>query len=217
MPIAYIVGAQEFYGRTFVVTPEVLIPRPSTEALIDGALRMLRGDAIVDLDADTGICIIGRRKTLHHSDAMVVDVGTGSGIIAVTLACEEPRLRCVGIDISGPALKIATQNAQRHHVENRTTWKKGLLLEPMADVDRPFFVVSNPPYIPDGTALPADVFNFEPHSALFAGDDGLSIIRPLLASALRHPSCLGFILECRTDQRPAIESIIEENSATMRS
>lgn len=151
-PTAYILGRREFWGRDFMVSPSVLIPRPETELIVDEALAIL-----------TGAGGLGR----------VADVGTGSGCIGVSIAADVPSIRLVATDISRDALLVAQANAARHGVLDRTTIVATSYLD---GVDGPFdLIVSNPPYIKDGDkpALSRQVAGYEPHVALFGGADGL--------------------------------------------
>ena len=158
-PVALITGSREFWGRDFAVTRDTLVPRPETELIVEEALRWLPDRA-----------------------STAIDVGTGSGCLAVTLAAERPRDRVVATDISHEALLVARGNAQRHHVEDRLTLIRtdlvdGLLMK--ADL-----IVSNPPYVPniDAWRLPIDVARYEPATALFGGPDGMTVIERLLAT-----------------------------------
>lgn len=163
-PLPYLIGSIEFYGLEFEVTPEVLIPRPETETLVDLA--------------------VARRP------ASVVDVGTGSGCIAISLATCLPKVVTYGIDISSAALAVARRNAERHGVSSRVRLMAGDVLSPRpGPVD---LIVANPPYIPTGecASLPASIRDYEPQLALDGGPDGLAIIRRLLFQApavLRGP------------------------------
>ena len=162
-PVAYIRGVQEFWGRQFVVTPSVLIPRPETELLVEEALRVLGG----------------------QSDATVLDVGTGSGCIAITLALECPSAVVYAVDISSRALAVARENAARHHVEDRVRLIEGAYVAGTPDqID---LMVSNPPYVAehDRTGLAPEVRDYEPAIALFGGDDGWRDIRRIVQSAAR--------------------------------
>jgi release factor glutamine methyltransferase len=161
-PVAYIIGRREFWGRDFAVTPAVLVPRPETEIIVEEALDQARGGAA------TGI---------------IVDVGTGSGCLAVTLAIEFPRARVVATDISPAALEVARRNAERHGVAARIAFLEADVLEGTGV--RADLIVSNPPYVPETEAgsLPPDVARYEPHPALFGGADGLDVIRRLFAAA----------------------------------
>lgn len=156
-PVAYILGHRDFYGRRFEVTRDVLIPRPDTETLVEHALEQIPLDA----------------------SCRVVDVGTGSGAIAVTLAAERPVASIRGTDISEAALKVAARNAVTHGVSERVDFELVDLFRPDETYD---LVVSNPPYIAsaDMEALQDEVRLHEPSSALEAGEDGLDVIRELL-------------------------------------
>jgi release factor glutamine methyltransferase len=173
-PVAYITETREFYGRPFHVTPSVLIPRPETEGLIDEALKLRR----------------------HNSRPLIVDVGTGSGCIAVTLALEWPDSRVVATDISTAALDVARSNARAldaSSVEFVQVSADEFVPAHFTSVD---LVVSNPPYVPerDRQSLPADVREFEPHTALFAGADGLDLIRLLIPAAAKSLARGGILL-----------------------
>jgi len=156
-PVAYITGRREFWGLELEVSPDVLIPRPETELLVERALR--------EVDR------LGARR--------VLDIGTGSGCIAVVLAHERPSLRIVATDISERAVRVATRNALRHGVGDRVTFIHTAGVIHVGPID---LVVSNPPYIPEGDArtLMRDVVDFEPHVALFTTGDGLAVIRATL-------------------------------------
>jgi release factor glutamine methyltransferase len=161
-PMQYIVGETEFYGLPFRVTPDVLIPRPETEHLVETVIEL----------AD-------RFKTPR-----IVDVGTGSGAIAVALASHLKGAAITAIDISAMALAVARQNAEMNGVLQRIDLAEGDLLEPVAE--RQFeIVVSNPPYVPeiDRATLSVEVRDHEPAIALFAGGDGLDIYRRLIPAS----------------------------------
>jgi release factor glutamine methyltransferase len=159
-PTQHITGRQEFWGRDFQVTPEVLIPRPETEHVIEAALE-LASDA--------------RR---------VVDIGTGSGAIAVTLALELPEVRVFATDISEAALRIARENA--HRLNACATFVLGDLSECFRD-EAFDLVVSNPPYVPasDRANIQREVREHEPAIALYGGEDGLEVYRRLIPEAAR--------------------------------
>lgn len=158
-PVAYITGHREFWGRDFVVTPDVLIPRPETEIIVEVALA--------ECDPSRPLRIL--------------DVGTGSGCLAVTLAAELPASRVIATDIAVAALEVARQNARRHDVHPRISFVLTDLLHSLAG---PFdAIVSNPPYVPSSAALPPDVALYEPAAALFAGADGLDALRRLIPAA----------------------------------
>ncbi|MGG1552484.1 peptide chain release factor N(5)-glutamine methyltransferase [Paenibacillus ferrarius] len=178
-PVQYILGEQDFYGLPFEVGPAVLIPRPETELLVEAVLR--EGSRLFPQGAP-----------------LLADVGTGSGIIPVTIAHARPDWRVAASDISAAALEMAQLNAQRHGVAARVEWLEGDLLEPyIARGLAPDMVVSNPPYIPDGDlpALMPEVRLYEPHTALFGGVEGLDLYRRLVAQLPqlpRIPTLVGF-------------------------
>lgn len=163
-PVAYILGRREFYGRAFAVSRDVLVPRPETEHLVDAALAFAK----------------------ERAEVTVLDVGTGSGIIAVTLALELPAARVTAVDLSAAALAVARQNAQTLGASVRLV--EADLLSGFSESERFDLIVSNPPYVAQREAkeLDADVRDFEPHLALFGGEDGLAVIRRLLEQAKAH-------------------------------
>jgi len=203
-PIAYIIGEKEFYGRKFKVDKRVLIPRPATETLIDEIKYLSKNNFEIDspriTQADNEIVIASHIKdyslsTTHYP--LIVDVGTGSGCIAVTLALEIPDVKIIATDISDGALEVAKQNAELHDTSDRVTFSKCNLLP---DISEPFLIVSNPPYIPDDEKLMEDVIKFEPHGALFGGEDGMEIIESILDASKSHSQCIGYVMEMRQEQ-----------------
>ena len=172
-PVAYIIGHREFWGREFEVNSAVLVPRPETESVIEEAIEDARG---------------GRPF------GIIVDVGTGSGCLAVTLAVEFPAARVFATDISPASLEVARRNASRHGVAERITFVQGDLLDRVEA--RADLIVSNPPYVPsaDADRLQPEVARYEPHSALFGGSDGLAVIRRLFAAAAGHLASDGLLV-----------------------
>ncbi|TSC79564.1 MAG: release factor glutamine methyltransferase [Candidatus Peregrinibacteria bacterium Gr01-1014_25] len=204
-PVAYILGERSFYGRSFSVTPDVLVPRPATEGLVEAVMRLYK--KIVQYEplrwhteeVDSGIVaavLLRERGTLPP---LLVDIGTGSGCIAVTLACELPETDVIATDVSSAALDVARGNVERFGVGARVNLRRGSLLQPLAGERRPFILVSNPPYVPEKVDLPADVRR-EPASAIVAGADGMDVLHPLIREAWNHPSCYGIAVECRAEQ-----------------
>lgn len=192
-PVAYLLGTREFYGRPFHVQSGVLIPRPETELLIETALQW--------------ISATGARN--------IADVGTGTGCISVTLALEVPDLHIVATDQSSDALAVAQRNANDLDVQGRIEWRHTDLLN---GIEAPLdLVVSNPPYVPerDRTTLSPDVRDHEPALALFAGDDGLDVIRRLIPDAARHlrPGG-GLILEVGAGQSATVTSLLSDAGFT---
>ncbi len=187
-PIQYITGETEFYGLPFRVTPDVLIPRPETEHLVE---------KIVELAP-------------LFPKPRIVDVGTGSGAIAIALAHEWPRAAVTATDISEAALALARENAERIGFASRIRFLSGNLLAPVSG-EQFDFVVSNPPYVPstDSDSLSVEVRDHEPHIALFAGNDGLEIYRRLIPAAFAVLAPGGFIaLEIGCGQQRAIQSLL---------
>jgi release factor glutamine methyltransferase len=188
-PIQYIFGETEFYGLPFQVTRDVLIPRPETEHLVEHVLELA-----------------GR-----FTQPRIADIGAGSGAIAVTLAAKLPDAHLTAIDLSGPALAIARDNAARNTVESQIRFLHGDLLSPVA-AERFEIVVSNPPYVPstDLATLSVEVRDYEPEIALFAGNDGLEIYRRLIPDAFAVLVPGGFLaLEIGYGQQPAIAALLQ--------
>ena len=188
VPIAYLVGAREFYGRRFEVSPDVLIPRPATERLIEVALARMPADHPVD----------------------VLDLGTGSGCIAITLALERPLAHVTAVDRAASALLTARRNAENHGARVAflsSDWFAAL-------GERRFdLIVSNPPYIraADPHLTRGDV-RFEPVSALAAGDNGLSDLQQLAQRAAAHLRPGGaLLLEHGYDQARAVQNMLRMN------
>lgn len=202
-PTAYITGWQAFYGRRFKTDPRVLIPRPSTEGLVDVALAYLTQptDRTVELDSQ----IAGVSRIIRPgSPKIVVDLGTGSGCIAITVALERPDVTVIATDSSGDALDAAWENASLHKVSDRVMFRQGNGFTPIMDLAEPFLLVSNPPYIPAWEQLQTDVQDYEPHSALFSGPDGTDVLREIVEQAVAHPQCVGLAMECRAEQATII-------------
>lgn len=201
-PVAYITGEKEFFGRMFKVDHRALIPRPATEGLVEEVMQVFsertqtnqRTQRIQKIDS--GIVSWTEVFQSLENANIIVDIGTGSGCIAITLAMEIPDCNIIATDSSSDALELARENAIRLGMGGRVTFLKGTLMNPIRDLKEPFFLVSNPPYISSDRALPSDIADFEPRKALFAGHDGMSVIRPLIAEAKMNPFCAGFALEC---------------------
>lgn len=209
-PVAYITGVKEFFHRTFAVDRRVLVPRPATEGLTDLVVSLYKKSIQMEagrwhmLPIDTGIVAAVYIKEDTALPAFLVDIGTGSGCIAITLACELHAVSLLATDISPGALEVARFNAHRNHASNRIRFALADGADVLRELTEPFFLVSNPPYIPDGTDLETDVRDFEPHGALFGGADGADMVRLLANAALTHPLCAGIALECRQEQAAGI-------------
>jgi release factor glutamine methyltransferase len=192
-PIQYITGETEFYGLPFRVTPDVLIPRPETEHLVETCLALAAQLA---------------------PSPRVLDVGSGSGAIAIALAKRLPNAIITAADISELALATACENARRNEVTIR--FLQGDLLAPVAG-ETFDIIVSNPPYVPasDRDSLAVEVRDHEPSLALYAGDDGLEIYRRLIPQAFAALAPGGFIaLEIGYGQQPAIQSLLADTGFT---
>jgi len=179
VPAQYITGHQEFWGMDLIVTPAVLIPRPETEHVIETVLELETSDVRPQTSAKArGSEVRGLR-----SEVRIVDVGTGSGCIALALAKELPDAEIHATDISSSALEIARANAARHQLENRIQFHQTDLLAGLApDFD---FIVSNPPYVGESEEdqVQLEVRKFEPRGAVFAGPSGLEVIARLIPQA----------------------------------
>jgi release factor glutamine methyltransferase len=185
-PMQYLSGEQEFFGLRFEVSPAVLIPRPETEHLVEAVLERFEREEAV----------------------RIVDVGTGSGAIAVALAHALPHARVTAVDLFPAALEVALRNAERHGVVDRLTLLPSDLL---ASVDTADFdaVVANPPYIASGEVLEPQVANYEPHSALYAGPTGLEIYERLIPQAARVLKPGGWLmLEIGYGQSAAVRNLM---------
>jgi release factor glutamine methyltransferase len=195
IPIQHLIGYEEFYGRRFIVNNEVLIPRPETEELVLGVLKRIK-------------------TYFHQEELQVVDVGTGSGAISVTLALEEPKLSILATDIAEPSLEVARKNAEV--LGANLEFISGDLLQPLIQkgiqVD---IVVSNPPYIPKDEHLSDLVKDHEPHRALFGGEDGLDFYRRFMEElplVLKENSMVAF--EIGAGQGESIAELLNQTFPT---
>jgi release factor glutamine methyltransferase len=185
-PVAYITGTRDFYGRAFSVTPDVLVPRPDTETLVQQAVAYLRARPGAEL--------------------RVADLGTGSGCIAITLAAEVPGMRVIGTDVSPAALDVARANAASLGVDVafvECSWAGAL--------DGQFdLIVSNPPYVTTAEleGVDRDVRDFEPHTALLGGEDGLDAYRALLTSVRDHATTERLMLEVDPRHADAVATLV---------
>ncbi|MGO9403277.1 MAG: peptide chain release factor N(5)-glutamine methyltransferase [Terriglobales bacterium] len=178
VPAQYITGHQEFWGLDLIVSPAVLIPRPETEHIVETVLKLLSRDSEQSQDQRPRTGMSAPHKL------RIVDVGTGSGAIAITLAKELPAAEIHATDISPEALEVARANAARHELTSRIEFHQADLLDefPPASFD---FVVSNPPYVGESEedSVQLEVRKFEPRSAVFAGPTGLEVIERLIPQA----------------------------------
>lgn len=193
-PVQYLVGTAPFFSLGFEVDRRVLIPRPSTETLVEHVIQHTR-------------------RTPGFAAPLIADIGSGSGAIAVALAKNLPDARVIATDTSAEALDLARKNAERHGVADRVEFRQGPTFEPLTG--GPFaFIVSNPPYISDaewGEVAP-NVKDHEPVHALRGGADGLAVLRPLIAGADRYLAKPGqLVLEIAASQKQAVLDLAGQN------
>ena len=191
-PVAYLVGHREFFGIDFQVTKDVLIPRPDTETLVVDAIETLKSQAAPRL----------------------LDIGTGSGCIAISLAVNCPNAEVTAIDLSPAALDIARANADKHNVVNRIRFFCGDLFAPLPADEQFDLIASNPPYIASAEieTLSADVRLHEPRTALDGGPDGLDVIRRLIDDAPQHLASRGkLLIEISGEQADAVTQLLTAN------
>jgi release factor glutamine methyltransferase len=189
-PVAYLVGHRDFYLLSFEVTPAVLIPRPDTETLVEQALRLLKG----------------------RPAPTVLDLGTGSGCIAVSVAHQCQPARVTAVDVSPDAVTVARRNATRHGVADRVTVLAGDLFAPLPAGTAFDLILSNPPYVTPGELadLAPEVRYHEPRVALDGGPDGLASYRRIAADAGRFLNPGGAVLvEVGATQEPAVRALFE--------
>jgi release factor glutamine methyltransferase len=197
-PIAYVTGTKEFFSLSFEVTPHVLIPRPETEVLVERTIELVRN----------------ARGKLRA----VLDLGTGSGCIVVSLAKHLSDMELFASDVSAAALQVARRNAERHGVLERVEFRAGDLFEAWAELKRAGrrfdVIVCNPPYVAedDAASLPVGVREYEPGVALFAGGERLGVHRRLIREAPPWLNSGGhLLLEAAFDQAPAVRELLDES------
>ena len=197
-PLQYITGHQEFYGLDFAVTRDVLIPRPETEFLVEKVIELVRES--------------------RKPSPLIVDLGTGSGCIAVTVALQLPGAHIIALDSSNAALDVARVNAEQHGARDRIEFVEGDLLGPLraGHFERAVDILaSNPPYVAEDSPelVQRQVSDWEPHAALFAGSDGLDFYRRLLPEAPRYLKPDGYLVfEIGYGQLSAILSLIDRSA-----
>jgi release factor glutamine methyltransferase len=195
-PVAYLVGRREFFSLNFEVTPDVLIPRPETETLVVRAIDLA--------------------KSLAGDKLHIADVGTGSGIIAVTMAKRAKNCRVTAIDISPAALEVARRNAEKHGVAERIEFVESDLLAAASSETKFDMVLSNPPYVATNemATLAADVRDYEPHLALDGGVNGTQAIERLVPQAAERLQPGGWLLvEVGVSNSALVENIVKANAA----
>lgn len=198
-PVDYLVGEAPFFSMMLKVSPAVLVPRPSTETLVEHIIQHAR-------------------RTPGFESPLVADIGTGSGAIAIALAKHLAGSKVIATDVSEAALEVARENAARQKVEDRIEFRLGNLLEPLAG-ERVRYLVSNPPYIPDHEwdAVPPNVKDHEPVGALRAGADGLEYLRPLIQQAREHLETPGqLVLEMAASHSQAVLALANQHPGLQR-
>jgi release factor glutamine methyltransferase len=195
-PLQHITGTQEFWSLDFAVGPQALVPRPETEVLVEKILELYREK-----------CLGDRPK--------ILDLGTGSGIIAVAVASEIPGARIWATDISPDALDLAGLNARKHGVEERIHFSLGDMFEAVEEQGLNFGVIaSNPPYIPSGllNSLDPEVKDHDPRLALDGGEDGMFFVTKIIKEAADHLSQGGWLaVEMDPDQTPKAMNLMEQS------
>ena len=194
VPVSYLTSRKEFFSLEFYVDSRVLIPRPETEVLVENVLQA------------------------QEEPCQLLDIGTGSGAVAVSLSVNRPEWEILATDISAEALEVAQKNAVTHKCAERLTFLQGNLFEPLEGLPNPRFdwIVSNPPYVStkEYTSLPPDVRDHEPETALLAGVDGLDIIVGILKSAPQFLKPGGRVgLEVGHNHSQDVQEIVQSNSA----
>jgi release factor glutamine methyltransferase len=197
-PVSRILGEREFYGRSFAISPATLDPRPDSETLIEAALERVF------------------REGWSAARLRILDVGTGSGCLLLTLLCELPNAVGIGTDISEAALEVARDNALRLGVEHRAQW---MVRDALVGISERFeLLVSNPPYVRSGdiAGLEAEVRDFDPWSALDGGADGLDVVRRLIAGIPIIIPNGWIMLEIGHDQADAVAGLFGSRQSAFK-
>ena len=210
-PIAYILGVKEFWSLPLAVSPDVLIPRPDTETLVEAVLEKISSTFNVQRSTSNV-----ESSAAGHLTPIIVDLGTGCGAIALALAIEVPHARIYAIDCSPGACRTARRNIEALGLTSRVRCVQGDLLEPLRTIDVGGgcdLIVSNPPYIPSGacSALSPEVSVYEPVEAIDGGPDGLRYYRRIIEAAPAYLRDGGWLaLEVGDDQAPAVMELIRK-------
>jgi release factor glutamine methyltransferase len=188
-PLQYIIAQQEFFKLDFEVTPDVLIPRPETELIVETSLELLQS----------------------HPEPYFADIGTGCGCIAISILHELPEARALATDISPEALRVALRNAERHNASDRLTLLESDCFAELDANEKFTLITSNPPYVSeDQLRIAQREVRFEPRAALAAGSDGLSVIRPLVGEARPFLRAGGYLVfEIGFGQSEAVEQLVD--------
>ncbi len=195
-PFSRITGEREFWGLSFRVTPDTLDPRPDTETLVEAAL-----------------------KKLGKTSPRILDLGTGTGCILISLLKELPGAEGVAVDLNSGALDVSRENAVRHGVASRVDFRQGSWFEPIEEGESFDLIVSNPPYIPESEilTLAKEVRNHDPFMALSGGEDGLDAYKIILGGMKKHLGCGGFALfEIGQNQEKDLARLVDESNMHIR-
>lgn len=196
-PVSRIAGEREFWSLPFRVTPDTLDPRPDTETLVAAALN--------------------RAREMGRTDLRILDLGTGTGCILISLLTELPHATGVAVDASAAALNVSRENAARHGVDSRIDFRHGSWFEPLDSAESFDLIVSNPPYIPESVieSLAKEVRNHDPIQALAAGADGLDDYKVIIPEIKKHLACGGFaLLEIGKGQEFDLARLVEDSNMT---
>jgi release factor glutamine methyltransferase len=198
-PLSRIAGEREFWSMTFKISPDTLDPRPDTETLVEAAVRAA--------------------KTMDRTGLKILDLGTGSGCILISVLKELPGAVGTGIDLNPSALAIAKENAVRHEVDSRCHFLEGSWFSPLPPGAQFDLILSNPPYIPasDIETLAVDVREYDPILALDGGEDGLSAYKIILKDLKKHLACGGRALfEIGQGQEHDLARLVEKSNMSVR-
>jgi release factor glutamine methyltransferase len=195
-PLQYLLGWEDFHGLRLIVTPDVLVPRPETEGLVEWAVKLLAG----------------------RPDPLVADLGTGSGAIACAIATALPAAEVLAVEVSGGALAVASRNVRALSLTSRVRLLAGDLFAPLGSLTASLdLVVANPPYLPSAviSSLPPEVSRHEPRTALDGGSDGMAIIRRIVTGAPRVLKAGGWLLmEIGDEQAGSLASLMAAEGFT---
>ncbi len=207
-PVAYLTGQQDFYGLSFRVTPDVLIPRPETELLVDLSLKLAENG---DFSSENAAFHAAEKINLEKNRGIplrVIDLGTGSGAIAITLKSLRPHWQVAASDLSLAALKVAQDNAHRHKAD--IDFRQGSWLTPFAG-ERFHLIISNPPYIDPADPHLEGSIRFEPRTALVSDQNGLADLAAIVEQAPEHLHEGGWLLlEHGFDQAEAVQALLRQ-------
>jgi release factor glutamine methyltransferase len=212
-PVSRLAGGREFWGLYFIVTPDTLDPRPDTETLVENALKTIPNIAPAE---EAGLAAMA---SMHADTGLrILDLGTGSGCILISLLKELPHARGLGIDLNPGAVAVARRNAAANGVADRVEFRAGSWFEPLEDGESFDLIVSNPPYIPEGDieSLAPEVRNHDPKLALTGGADGLDAYKIILKKLKKYLSCGGRALfEIGKGQEVDLARLVDDSNMSV--